>query len=42
MLESRMIDLNAELKKFKDEMVAQGMWDNCVVVVNSEFGRTGG
>lgn len=32
--------INFTLKKFKEEMVAQGMWDKIVIVTGSDFGRT--
>lgn len=32
--------INDALSTFKDEMVAQGMWDNVAVLLVSDFGRT--
>ena len=33
-------DLGSQLKSFKEEMVAQGIWDDVAVVCVSDFGRT--
>lgn len=34
------VDFNQALTSFKNEMEAQGLWDNVTVVLTSDFGRT--
>ena len=39
-LSEKFADLNTALTFFRKEMVAQGLWDNVVLVTTSDFGRT--
>ena len=39
-LDLRMKDLNTGISAFKNEMVAQGLWDSVTLVMASDFGRT--
>lgn len=39
-MDEKMAVLDGAIKAFKDEMVAQGVWDDVLVVTSSDFGRT--